>query len=167
MVQAEAVTRHRWALQWVTLKLLMTNSDSHRLWKCFSPLLGIFSGSAIAWVLYFYSPHFDWTSLSPYDIASRSYTILFALYGWAVGITLGQGRRLHCGGTEERAQEDNAPLSALMLVLVALLVIGAITLSGQHYVSYTIVFMLATFALLGEVGWGDPFWIVTRLTKSN
>jgi len=144
----------------VTTMNLIAND---RLMKCFSPLAGIFAGSLIGWALYFLSPDFEPAKITAGDIGARAYSLLFGLYGWGIAIVIGQQKNLHCGGTEDLKKDQGGRRVVFWIVSSVFLVIGALALAWGHLWLYAIIFALAIFGFLGEVGWGDPLRALNRL----
>jgi len=132
-----------------------------RLVGCFSPLLGIFLGFVFGWLMYVYMPH-NW----PTDVAARTFSLLFSLLGWGIGVIVGQRRRLHCGGTRPiETETDSQRHYVVVIIAVFVAVIEVFFLAREMYIFYTIIFVIALAMFAGEVGWGDP-WRVLKLQIS-
>ncbi len=142
------------------------DESSRRAIKCLSPLIGIFAASVLGWAMYFLSPDFALSKVTALDIASRTYVFLFALYGWGIGVVVGQQKNLYCGGTEELKHDEGSRRTIFWVVSAVLLIISAYALAWGHHGLYYTFFMLLVFGFFGEVGWNDPLKAIKVIWQS-
>ncbi len=132
----------------------MEQSEKKRLFNCFAPLLGIFFGYIFGWYLYYQLPTEGYT-----ELATRFYSLVFSMVGWAIAV-VSQNKKLHCGGTRDRDEDDNSKLMLFNIIIVGFLVIGGISLATKEFVYYAISIVIVLGMLVGEVGWGRPLYII-------
>src|SRR5258706_10654751 len=138
----------------------MDQPSSTQIWKCFGPLIGIFLGFMMGWVLYFISPDSSLDQMTANDVAARTFSLLFSLYGWGLFIVIAQRKKLHCGGTQDLKDGEDPRLGVFCAVSVFFLVVAALLVGSAHFTVYAVVFVLSLGSLAGEIGWGDPWHFI-------
>jgi len=123
---------------------------------CFAPLAGIASGFVLSWLLFFAVPPLPSPLVTHRDIATRLFLVQFAILGWAVGVVLGQARKLHCGGTQELDESSRQRYAPLAIVFLLFCFLSIVMLTKGWWILYYLTAGLSMVALACEIGWEDP-----------
>lgn len=127
---------------------------------CLAPIGGILLGFAAGWAMSYmlrYQGAVDLTNpTDPVDMAGRSCSLVFSIFGWAIGVVV-RNKRLYCGGTEDRHPRENTRYVLWGSLIVFLAFFAFYALGAQMYLYYSILAALIALVLCAEVGWGSPF----------
>ena len=89
--------------------------------------------------------------------------LLFSIVGWAVSVAL-DGRKLHCGGTQQMDAATKNRYKWYVYVLFGLLVVCPVSLATESWLIYYPSVLATVGFLVGEIGWGSPWkafgWIL-------
>ena len=129
----------------------------HRLQiaRCFIPVLGIFLGLLLGWILHFLVDVAD----PSIDLLLRLNTFLFGVAGWAAA-TVMQGKKLHCGGTLPSDEIDTRRYAVLFLACLFFFILSVVlAVKGLPWLGYPVALVLVSL-LIGEIGWGNPLRLI-------
>lgn len=126
-------------------------------WSCFSPTIGIFGGVFLGWVIHFYLPSETSFVL---DLATRTFDLIMALIGWAIGTAL-YGRQIHCGGSQKSNKETRERYVKLSFLILPLLMLTPVFLIEQQIILYYLDALFLLAVICGEIKSGKPFWFLS------
>jgi len=126
-------------------------------WSCFSPTAGIFAGIFLGWVIHFYLPSEANFAL---DLATRTFDLIVALIGWAIGTAL-YGRQIHCGGSQRSNKETRERYVRLSVIILPLLILIPVFLVMQQIFWYYLDALFLLAVICGEIKSGNPFWFLS------
>jgi ABC-type antimicrobial peptide transport system permease subunit len=121
----------------------------NRAIHCLAPVIGIFSGFAVGFVIHFFVP-----PSGTMDFAVRLLTLFLGILGWAVSVVI-DGKKLHCGGTQELDHSTRKKYRCQIPVVLAFLVLVPFLLLKENWWLYFLVMFFVLGSFVGEIGWGD------------
>lgn len=130
-------------------------ASGERVWPCFRPIAPIVVGFALGLLLVIALPKEGWRS-----IASSFFMLLFSLMAWALDTALGHGVQLHCGGGRPLDRRARLRYAFCGVLVLALTIVAVLALANEWVVFYFGVVLVIAAVFVGEVGWGDPMWLV-------
>jgi hypothetical protein len=125
-----------------------------RLFRCLAPVIGIFLGSLLGWII-------D-ALVHPIGFASfavRLFMLIFGIFGWAVA-TVVAGKKLHCGGTQRIDTATRQKYGWQSALAVFFVILAPMLLMTHLWYFYFPVMFILFACFIGEVGWGNAFRIL-------
>ena len=84
--------------------------------------------------------------------------IIFGMFGWAITTVL-QGKKLHCGGTQDLDLATRDRYIVQAPAAVVLVGVSLVLLTKEHWYLYYACMFLLVCCFVGELGWGNAFRI--------
>ena len=131
----------------------MGNSNNNSWVECISPIIGMFIGSTVGFIIFILLPD-DANFVQ--EMGARFYAFLFSIIGWLISL-LARGKCFYCGGLKDLNTTVRGKHNVLLLFLIAGMVFLPLLLFQNELAYFYGIAFILTGIILGEVGCNSPW----------